>query len=250
VTVDIDSVSRTQVLYLSALFLLVGSIAFVQIPVKQSQLTISEDQYETATWIEEYSEQTRLAYPDTRVFSYSGRTRFYNYVVNGESNTFTYEQENYPEFLQSSEPESWYKELHSRAGFVVIGHQYRDSVAYRPDSMMRRLYENHGSSYDDVDAVSHYRLVHVSDDRSIKTYELVPGANIYGETAPNRTVTVSQDREAPVPFEYRHRTTSNRTGEFTVSVPYTGVYDVDGQTVRVSEADIQNGTTVSVDDRG
>ncbi|MEA5388520.1 hypothetical protein VB779_16755 [Haloarculaceae archaeon H-GB11] len=58
VTTIEDTVSvRSVVVPLFVLFLLISGAGLVQTPVKQSQLTIDDDRYETITWIERYSER-------------------------------------------------------------------------------------------------------------------------------------------------------------------------------------------------
>jgi dolichyl-diphosphooligosaccharide--protein glycosyltransferase len=59
---------------LAVLFLLVGGLGMLQVPVKVSQVTISEERHATAEWMADYSEERGWEYPENYVFSSGGRT--------------------------------------------------------------------------------------------------------------------------------------------------------------------------------
>lgn len=76
---------RRQVGVFIALFLLVGGLGIIQVPVKTNQLTISEERYVTAAWMDDNADEHDWGYPQNYVFSPLSYNRLYNYFVNGES---------------------------------------------------------------------------------------------------------------------------------------------------------------------
>ncbi|MEA5406551.1 hypothetical protein VB773_02445 [Haloarculaceae archaeon H-GB2-1] len=161
VTTIEDTVSvRSVVVPLFVLFLLISGAGLVQTPVKQSQLTIDDDRYETITWIERYSERNPRPPGGDYVFSGWGRNRVDNYFVNGQSRSYQYAQDNYLPFISSTDPRTWYGRLSSNGVEFIIT---RDLDAEFPDhSMHTRLHEHWGTASIDMRGLGHYRAIYAS----------------------------------------------------------------------------------------
>jgi len=226
---------------LVALFVLVAGLGIIQIPVKTSQITVSEERFETATWIAEYSDEQGLEYSDNYVFSEWSDNRVYNYFVNGESKTYRFARANYDTFLQSDDPGEWYNRLAGRTGFVVYGDE-----PYASGTVGAELAAV-GRQTATVPSLSHYRAVHVSDGGNYHVFAIVPGAELSGTAEPNTTVsartTVTMNGNQ---YTYERRLSPSPNGSYSVTVPYPGEYRVDGAAVRVPESAVENGTVVPV----
>lgn len=235
---------RSTIQSLVVLFLLVGSLSFVQISVKTSQLTHTDAQYETASWMADHADDRRMEYPDNYVFSQWGDNRFYNYFVNGESRSYRFAQSNYESFLFGTNAQQWYERLRDRTGFVVVPPEAVGNAT----TIGTRLYQTDGSQTEAAPGFAHYRLVFVSEDAQRKVFSLVPGATLVGDSQPNRTVTVSTDvTVGSYSTTYERRVEIGPDGNYSVTVPYASEYRVAGESVVVTETAVQNGTTVTVE---
>jgi dolichyl-diphosphooligosaccharide--protein glycosyltransferase len=245
-TLQIGLPDRETAVSLVVLVLLVGSLSFVQVPVKNSQVTYSNQQYETASWIKDHSEARGSAYPDNYVLSQWGDSRFYNYHVSGESRSFTFAREQFSSFVVGVDGEQWYQRLREDVGYIVL----TPGVVTNGSALGTRLYREHGDGSGTAAASSHYRLVYASDDEKYKVFELVPGARITGTTQPNESVTVSREISVDsVTFRYSQTVSTGSDGNYTLTVPYPGRFSVDGGEVTVPSSAVTSGATVSVDQR-
>jgi dolichyl-diphosphooligosaccharide--protein glycosyltransferase len=83
----------------------------------------------------------------------------------------------------------------------------------------------------------------VSEDRTIKVFSIVPGATIVGNATGKHVTAGTTTDVSGVSVEYSKRVETTN-GTFSATVPYPGEYTVEGDTVRVSEAAVLNGTSV------
>lgn len=223
--------------------LLVGPGVAVM-PATMDQITVDDTTVETANWMAEYSADRGWTYPQNYVFSQWGTNRVYNYVVSGESPPQGYAQRNYREFVSSSDGARWAKELSGDTGFIVI---QSTQFEYPADSMQVRLGERYGSAGDGVKGLARYRLVHLSADGTTAVFTVVPGATITGTAPANTSVDVATTVQVGTEtFTYRRMVQPSADGNYEVTVPYPGEYQVDSATVSVSESNVTNGETVTV----
>ncbi|WP_254535986.1 STT3 domain-containing protein [Halomarina litorea] len=230
---------RRQAGALLALFLLVGGLGMVQVPVKTSQVTIPQSQYETAEAMDEYAAAQNLSYPESYVLSEWGRNRMYNYFVSGESRSYSRARTTFEPFLTGRPAKYDTRGFAERVGFVVV----EDASTGVAGSMGVAL-ARYGSRGDETPGLGHYRAIHVSPDGEYTAFRVVPGATVRG-TASGETVTlstnVSVDGES---FTYTRRATVEN-GTYAVTLAYPGEYRIEGggaTSVRVSEAAVENGT--------
>jgi len=229
--------ARTAVLVV-VLFLLVSGLGMAQVPVKTSQITVPDGQYETAAFMAEYSDEHEMAYPANYVLSPWWKNRMYNYFVNGQSRGYGYARQTYNAFLRSDGPEEWYNRLNGRVGFVVT----RPFVVQSGTPMGTALHRGNGNR------LARYRLVYDNGDR--KVFELVPGAIIEGTAAANASVTARTEVEVPgESFTYTRRGGANETGHFGIRVAHPGEYRVGNETVTVPESAVRNGSVVQATTR-
>ena len=235
---------RATLRSLVVLFLLVGSLSFVQIPVKTSQLTHTDVQYETASWMADHAEDGEMEYPDSYVFSQWGDNRFYNYFVNGEAESYGFARSNYVPFLFGTDGERWYDRLHDRTGFVVVSPEAVGNAT----TIGTRLYQTDSSRTEKASGLAHYRLTYVSENTQYKVFTLVPGARIAGRASPNQTITVSTDvTVGSYETTYERRVEVGADGNYSVTVPYASEYRVADKSIRVTDTAVRNGTTVTVE---
>ncbi|MBV0900427.1 STT3 domain-containing protein [Haloarcula salina] len=235
---------------LVVLFLLFGSLGIVQVPIKTSQVTISDGAYGAASTIADDATERQLDYPEDYVLSRWGRNRMYNYFVNGESESYGYAEVNYGEFLSSRSPRDAYNGvIDGDVGYVVLG----DLDVGDRTTMYSRLYESYGSRRGNVSGLEHYQALYVSDSGRHKAFTVVPGATIRGTAAPNTTVTVATNRTVSgTSFEYVRQTEANATGTFAVTVANPGTYTIttagqgERRSVDVSQAAVYEGGTVGI----
>ncbi|MFC6723319.1 STT3 domain-containing protein [Halobium palmae] len=228
---------RREALTTLGLGALVGSLSFVQTPVKMTQLTISDDQYRAAKAMQEYADNRGWEYPQNYVFSDWGHNRMYNWFVNGHSRSYAYAQEHYGAFLQSTSSEHWYRRLRDRAGFVVIeGPTGSDGKQLVSGTLQSRLQHQWGSG------TSHFKAIWASEDNGRIAYTLVPGATVTGRGDPDSTVELSTDvNVSGHQFTYTQTTKTGENGWYAADVAYPGQYTGSGSTERVSEKRVLQG---------
>jgi dolichyl-diphosphooligosaccharide--protein glycosyltransferase len=224
------------------LVLLLLGLGLAQVPGTMGQITYDDSEYEVATWMAAYSDKRGWTYPENYVFSEWGSNRFYNYLVSGQSESYTYARQNYRTFVSSTDSAGWYEALAGGTGFIVIR---SSSFAYPADSMQVRLAERFGSAGEGVAGLAHYRLVYRSDDGRFSVFTLVPGATIVGNASPGETVEVRTDvTVGETSFTYRRSARADDDGRFEVTVPYPGEYRVAGGDATVTERNVTSGETV------
>jgi len=232
---------------LFALFVLVGGLGVVQVPVKISQITIEPATYETAAWIDEDAAAANVTYPDNYVFSPWSRNRVYNYFVSGESQSYGYARSNYGSFANATEETEWAQTLRGRAGYVVT----ESGADFGPETLYSRLHENFGSQAEGTPGTGHFRAVYATSDGARKVFRPVRGATLTWPSAPNGSVTIATEVSVPnAEFTYRRAVSDTENGA-RVTVAYPGSYTVeggeyDGETVSVNESQIREGGTVAV----
>jgi len=231
----LDWPERREALYTAGLGLGVGSLGIAMTPIKHSQVTIDDSMYDAAAFMREYADEQGWAYPDNYVLSRWGRSRVYNWFVNGESRSYGYAQSNYENFVTSTDGTEWYERLRDRVGFIVTGRGLPIDAGGR--TIYERLWsENLGIETD------HYRAVWAADDDSRRAYTLVPGALIAGQTESIDEVTIQTELSlngTTRPCETTATTTSN--GWYATRVPSPGTYTAGTDTITVTESDVTNG---------
>ena len=232
---ELEMPSRREAVSYMGFTALVGSLSFVQIPVKFSQLTVKQSEYQAAAWMREYADEKGWSYPQNYVLSSWGMNRMYNYFVNGESKSYAYARNTYDRFLQASDSAAWYDRLKDRVGFVVTSGDVAGGT-------MAAQLANYGSESEGTAALSHYRLVHT--EGSLRVFTLVPGATLVGK-AEGKSVAASVDVDVDgTTFTYENTVEVGSDGAFSVTVPYTGEYSVAGGTYVVSEEAVTAGEKI------
>ena len=213
-----------------------------------SQLSIDDGAYEAATWMREHADERDWSYPQNYVLSSWGRARMFNYLVNGESGSYSYARQHYEDFIFGGTPAEWYGRFKDRVGFIItrarVGPGLRNNQA--------RLHDNYGSAGSTVTGVGHYRAMWESEGGEVKVFTPVPGATVTG-TGPaetvftlSTTVTVEGTGRA-VP--YRRRIETDAEGAFSIVLANPGEYEFADRdvTLTVEEADVRDGGTLSVE---
>ncbi|MEF8888358.1 MAG: STT3 domain-containing protein [Haloarculaceae archaeon] len=227
---------------LVVLGLLLCGLGLMQVPIKTGQLTITDETYETATEIDAYAGEYNLSDDENYVLSEWGRNRVYNYFVSGESQSYSYARQQYPQVLDAQPGSA----PPGRVGFVVVdpgGNWSEGSV------------HDHLMSYGEgASGLGHYRAVaRTGETRAFRT---VPGANVTGQLEANVT-TATLVTEVSVPgWEFAYARETNVTnGTYSARVAHPGQYRVlaDGQeraTLVVPEEAVLNGTRVDAGGAG
>ncbi|NHN48699.1 hypothetical protein G9464_14005 [Halostella sp. JP-L12] len=224
---------------LVALAVLVAGLGAVLTPPLTDDLTVEEESYRAASWIQDDVDDRGLAEDRRYVFSRWDRNRMYNAFASGNSLSYGYARSSYDGFLAGTNETAWYQRLDRRGEYVVTGDRETDG-ALRDASLYNRLHDNYGAD------AAHFRAVYATDDGSRKVFTLVPGATITGEAGSNETVTATTEVDIGGTTVTYERTASVENGTYAVTVAQPGEYSVGNDTVRVSEEDVRNGTTVEL----
>ena len=236
--------NRQQAGAIVAVFLLVGGLGMLQVPIKTNQLTTPPERYATADWMAQQAAHPEWDERPTYVFSPWSYNRVYNYFVNGDSRSYSYARASYESFLTTSVGGFWYDKLSERVGFIVVP---ADTTVNAPSVTIFDRLAEYGSETDGADGLAHYRAVYESPENRYRVFTLVPGATLTGSAGANETIEVS----VPVASEgfeatYERTVQTNATGAYSVTVPYPGTYTIGGETVEVSEEAVRAGETVRV----
>jgi dolichyl-diphosphooligosaccharide--protein glycosyltransferase len=243
-TIRIGGADSRSVGLLLALAVLVAGLGAVLTPPLTSDLTIEEESYRAAAWIQNDADERSLGENERYVFSQWDRNRLYNAFASGDSRSYGFARANYDGFLVATNGSAWYERLDGRAQYIVtVDRKAGDGLS--ETAMYYRLHENYGVDTD------HYRAVYATDDGSRKVFTLVAGATITGPAPSNETVTVSRERSldlggTTVPYE---RTAAVENGTVSVVVTQPGEYSVGNRTVTVTEEAVRNGTVIETSDR-
>jgi dolichyl-diphosphooligosaccharide--protein glycosyltransferase len=240
-----DRPDASTVLAVLLLFALLGGLGLLQSAIKVQQVTTDDADYDTAVSLAEYAEERGWeSRSDSYVFTEWGKNRLYNYFVNGNSQSYSYAQANYIDFMTQTDPAT--ASPGGRVRFIVT--QDRDPP---PETMHARLHEHLGSRNGDIAGLARYRAIYTTPDGARKAFVVVPGATIRGTTGANASVTARTDVSVPGrSFTYERRTLANGTGAYSVTVAHPGRYTIrtaNGTAiVTVPESAVMNGTTVGV----
>lgn len=241
---DLRLPDTQTVAYLGILFLLIGGFGLIQGPIKMHQISVDEDTYRTATGIERYATAQHLEYPNTVVLTPWSQSRTYNYFVSGDprASGYGYALEHYESSLSATAGDAVYRRHHNQVGFIVTLDRGKPVGAR---TLQTRLHRHLGSRADGVEGLGHFRLVAATAGGSRKAFQLVPGARITGTAAPNTSVSVTQRVSVGARlFTYNRTVTSNRYGDYGVTIPYPGRYSVFDRSVRIENESVHRGATV------
>ena len=231
--------------YVAGALLLLASLSLILVPATTSSIMHEDGQVEAAMWMSENAETTERS---EFVAASFGDQRFYNYFVFGESDTYsTSVQADIEELYMSTDPDAEYDRFDSGVGYLVLDDL--GDVGLGPESGHARLIDRYGAATDEVDGVGHYRVEFVSADGGYLVISPVPGATIEGPTdAEERFMTGTDVEAGSVEFRYTRQVKPD-DGRISVTVAHPGSYDVDGETVAVTEEDVSEGATIEVGER-
>ncbi|MCU4926488.1 MFS transporter [Halobacteria archaeon AArc-dxtr1] len=222
---------RAKVGVMLGVVLLVCGLSLIFVPSLTAQVAYDDAQLDAALAIEDHAEETDREWRENAVFSTMGDNRMYNYFVSGESRQYRYVDSWYGDYVHDNDPDGWTDQLDGRFGYVI---------ADADEGLHPELLGADGER-----TLSHYQLLSLSEDESVAAFAIVEGATITGEAEPDETLVVETDVEADgASFTDERVVTADADGEFSVTVPYAGEYDVGGQQVTVSEEDVLVGETV------
>jgi dolichyl-diphosphooligosaccharide--protein glycosyltransferase len=163
--------------------------------------------------------------------------------VSGESDSYRFAQENYDEFITSTDPDSWYSDLRSRGRFLVTHDRH---IGTNRDIAQTILHDRFGSCEKDTDGTDHFRAVYATEERERVVFELVEGARLTGAGPANKSIRIETEVEADgLRFDYRREVETNRYGDYGVTVPYSGEYELAGETFSVDNEDASTGAFLS-----
>jgi len=238
---------RSTAIRVGAVVVLVCGLSAIQAPIVASDLTIPEEQYDTAAFLDSYAEDAGHEYPQSYVFSPWSWNRMYNYHVNGEAGSYGYAQSNYRPFTLSETPDEAHQR-YVRSDSYLVTEPIPGSSNITDAMMQSRLHDRYGSRGEEVTGLGHYRALYASPSGDYKAFRVVPGARIEGNADPETTVTLTTEVDIEGDeFTYERRATANADGNYNVKVAYPGEYELDGtpaESLTVSEAAVNNGETV------
>ncbi|MUV88823.1 hypothetical protein GJ629_02060 [Halapricum sp. CBA1109] len=234
---------RRQIGLVVILFLLVGSLSFVQVPVKMQQVAVDDAAYETGAWIAENASEQGLEHPNDTIATDWDRVRMYNYLAGSVDGPDNFAQATFGRFAEGTNTTRWYGRLET--GYVVLERTDRNASA--------------GSVFDQLAApiarpaalsASHFRLVYARPDDHIAVYRLLPGARIEGTGPVNSTVDVRANvTVSGSGYQYEQTVETDRNGTYRAVVPYPGEYRIGNRTVTVPGSAVRTGGTVSDTER-
>jgi len=234
---------RHKTVYVVGLGVLLFGISLIFVPGFAAQTDYSAPQASALESIDNHATEFDREYPANFVLSEWGDNRMYNHFVNGESRSYGYAQNNFQNFQSGSDPDEWYSQFDGRVGYVVMTEVDSDVPA---ESTQSQLLANLGAGGNGTEALSHYQLLSVDEDRSAAAFVVVPGATITAPGEPGETVNVSTEVSIDdTSFSYEREVTVGDTGRVEVVVPYAGEYSVGSASVEVTETDVLNGTVVA-----
>ena len=232
--------------YILGIGLLVCGLSLLYAPGLAAQTSYSDAQYDALVAIEDHAVEADREYPENFVLSEWGDSRMYNYFVNGESRGYGYAMSNYDEFRFGDDPDGHYDQFEDRVGYVVVTEVDGDVPAR---SAQVRLLEDLGAGGDGGEALAHYQLLTVDEDRSAAAFAVVPGATLEGTAEANDTVEVSTAVSAGgESFTYEREVDVGADGTYAVTVPYASAYSVGDGTVTVAEDDVLAGATIELEE--
>ena len=221
--------------YLVAVLSLVLLFNLIFVPTMLGQTQYSDDQFDAAMSIEQHAAATEN-HTEEFVLNEWGQNRMYNYFVSGESRSYGYAQSNHLDFISDTDPDEWADEFSGQVGYVVLNE--RDTA---DGSVYTQLFEEFGAG---EQASAHYQLLFSTEE--VRAFAFVEAAQIETTAEPNETVIATKEVDAAgEQFTYERSGVANEDGEVSIHVAYPGEYDLDGETVTVTEAAVYDGATVS-----
>jgi len=234
---------RHKTVYVVGLGMLIFGISLIFVPGFAAQIDYSGPQASALEAVDDHATEFDREYPANFVLSEWGENRMYNHFVNGESRSYGYAQNNFRDFQSGSDPDGWYSQFDGRVGYVVVTEVDADIPA---ESTQNQLLANLGAGGNGTEALSHYQLLSVDEDRSAAAFAVVPGATITAAGEPGETVNVSTEVSVDdTSFSYEHEVTIGDNEQVEVIVPYAGEYSVGSERVEITETDVLNGTVVA-----
>ena len=257
--------SRQEVGYAVLSVGLVASLSVFMVPAVMDNVAASDDETAAIEWMDAHA--ATHDGPDY-VLTEWGRSRMFNYGVNGESDGYGYARSNYEPFVSTRDPDSVADRFQGRVGYVAIKSL---ETEIPPQSGYAQLFEANGSATDVAAGSGRFQLAYVSPDATVKVFRPVTGARLVGTAPAGEAVTV--ETQTPVagensPIAYERRTTADENGTYTVVVAHPGSYVVRGVngsagtgetsgsgtngsgggelTVTVPPEAVQNGTQVAI----
>jgi dolichyl-diphosphooligosaccharide--protein glycosyltransferase len=255
-SLDIPNKTRT----LTSIFLvgiLIFGLNLAYIPTSAGQVTYDTHQVEAAMVISDHADDIDRDWPDNYVFAPWGDDRMYNYFVSGESKDdgyarYGYQERGYRSFITDEKPDQVISELpdarwpvfKNGRGYVVVT---KKSSGLPDETIQTRLYEDLGQGTSQFDALSHYQLIHVSDDRELVVFSVVQGATIKLSGISSDSVNIRKKiHVSGVSFVYEQNV-AVKNGRASVTVPYSGDYIIAGKKIPIESHDIEHGETITVD---
>ena len=234
----LPDISSTQIAYVAVIALAFAAFSLIFVSSFAADTAVEDKTYQTAKWLEQYSEERGYEYPENYVFSPWGVNRQYNYYVSGESDTYTFAQRNYEDFINSQDPDEWYDRLSENGRFIVT---HDHEVAENSSVVQATLHERFGSRGESTAGASHYRALYTTPGQERVAFELVPGARMTGVAEPDETYTVETDVEiGGTSFTYERQVQTNRYGDYGLTVPYAGTYEIASEDWEVHQDSIQS----------
>lgn len=224
--------------YLVATVVLILLFNLIFVPTLLAQAQHSDEQFEAAMTIDEHADSIEADHSEF-VLSRWGDNRMYNYFVTGESRSYAYAMSNHQPFITSTDPDEQYDDLSGRVGYVVL-REFDDDVP--SESTHHKLFDEFGAGND---SLAHYQLLYAAGD--VRAFVLVEGAVINTTAEPDTSVTAQTDvTVGDESFTYHRTATADDDGIARIRVAYPGEYDVDGETISVSEEDVYEGGAVAL----
>lgn len=224
--------------------LLIFGMSLLFLPSIVGQTAYSDGEFEAAMAIDDHAADVDREYPENFVLSNWGDNRMYNYFVNEEADRYAYALDNFEAFQTDDDPDGWYEEFEkSQVGYVVMNDE---DGTYPEEISQARLHDNLGTGGEDTEPLEHYQAIYVGDEET--AFAVVPGATITATGEPEEMVSI--ETEVTVSGEtltYEREVTAQQDGTLEVTVPYPGDYTVGDRDVTVSAADVENGSTISLE---
>jgi len=243
--------TRRAYLGLGGSLAVTGVLSAALVDAQTQETSYTDTEYQAAQAIAAHQEAVSREYPANFVLSRWGSNRMYNYFANGESESYGFARQTYPEFLTEDSPDEWAENNRDRVGYVVIKNEDADLPA---GTAYHMLQERLGVAMEYRNPLSHYRLLSLGgdgdspDDWSLSAFAIVPGATLTGTGTPGETVTTGTELTiSGVTFPYEQAATVEDDGQFALTVPYPGEYTLKGTQVQVSESAVAAGQTFSVE---
>jgi hypothetical protein len=242
--------TRRESLGLGAALVATGVVSGALVDAQTTATSYSDGEYRAAQAIASHQEAVSREYPANFVLSRWGSNRMYNYFANGESESYGFARQTYPEFLSEQSPDEWAETNRDRVGYVVISSEDAD---FPPGTAYHMLQKRLGVAMEYRNPLSHYRLLSLAGDGdspadwTLSAFALVPGATITGTGTPGETVITGTDvTVSGVTFPYKQAATVDEEGQFAVTVAYPGEYTLRDTQLQIPESAVVAGRSFSV----